>query len=145
MSYGTVAGLNAYAQLRGITISGSPGALLVQSHDYLETLSYLGSRTVSTQDDSWPRTGVIVDGVSVPSSTVPQRIVDAEYVQAIAIDQGNGAQNAISPGVKREKVGSLEVEYQDGAGSTTIDVKTMGILGPYLAGGGGASNFKVLR
>ena len=145
MSYGTVAGLNAYAQLRGITISGSPGALLTQSNDYLETLSYRGSRTVSTQETAWPRSGIVVDGVAVSSAVVPQRIIDAEYVQAIAINQGNGAQNAIEPGIKSETVGPISTEYQDGAQTATIDVKTMAILAPYLTGGTGGNNFRVLR
>ena len=144
-NYGNTTDLTAYAAARGVTLTGDPATLLVNAHDYLESLSYRGYRTVSTQDDSWPRTGVVVDGVTLDSAAVPQRVIDAEYAQSIAIDQGNGAQNAITAGVKREKLGPLETEYQDGAISATIDTKTMSLLSPLLANGSGGSQFSVAK
>ena len=145
MSYGTSSGLSTYASDRGIALTLSPSVLLVRANDYIESLSYAGSRTDTAQTESFPRTGLVVDGVALDSAVIPQRVIDAEYAQAIAIDQGNGAQNAIAPGVKKEKLGPLETEYQDGAGSATIDTKTMSLLAPFLSGGSFGSQFTVRR
>ena len=137
--YGNTTDLTAYATARGVTITGDLAVLLVNAHDYIESLSYDGSRTVSTQADSFPRTGLTVDGIDLDGATVPQRVIDAEYATAISIDAGVDPLATITPGVKREKVGSLEVEYQDGASSQSINRTINALLRPLLASGAGGS------
>lgn len=132
--YGTEIGLEAYATARGVTLEGSPSVLLTQSHDYIESLDYKGTQV--SFNAKWPRTGVKVNGFDIDGSTVPDAIINAEYAQAIAIDLGYGAQAAIEPSAKREKLDVMEVEYQDGASSNAIDVTTMAILRPYLSTSG---------
>lgn len=141
--YGNTTDLIAYAAARGVTLSADPAVLLIQSNDYIESLEYKGTR--ATDAAKWPRSGVYVDGVLLDDATVPQLILDATYAQAIAIDQGVGAQANITPAVKREKVDVLEIEYQDGASSSAIELKTLAILRPVLYGGNGANVINVSR
>lgn len=144
-TYGDETGLNTYITDRGIQLSGNPGQLLVQATDYLETLDYKGKRASTIQGLKWPRSGVVVDGVSIDSLIIPADLEKAAYAQCVAIDNGNGGQAVLDPAVKMEKVDVLEVEYQDGALSASIDPVTMNILRPYLATGSAGGNTFAVR
>ena len=144
MSYGTEQGLVDYADARGVTLSGDPAELLTLAHDYIEAQSYKG-RAVSPAA-RWPRSGVYLDGFLLPSDTVPDQIVNAEYEAAIAIDTGSDPAGTITSGVKREKAGPVEIEYQDGSSSISINRKLDSLLRPFLAwGAAGSATFNVVR
>lgn len=147
MPYGTAQGLTDYAAARGITLTGAASALLQRAHDYLETLSYLGSKTSSAQANEWPRTGAVVDGVTLPSDTVPTDIINAEYQTAIGIDQGADPLAVGSQAIKSERVDVIETVYQDGTSGTQSNPVLLGRLRKYLAapGLGSGNNFLVTR
>ena len=69
----------AYCADRGIAIAGSVddaaiGTFIVRATDYIERTcagAFLGEITASTQPLSWPRTGAILDGAEIGSTTIP--------------------------------------------------------------------------
>ncbi|MEX0469915.1 DnaT-like ssDNA-binding protein [Spiribacter sp. 390] len=140
MAYGTTPGLTTYASERGITISGTAAELLALAHDYIESLDYIGQKTVDDQAEQWPRKNAYVDGVELDDSVVPQGMIDAEYQVAIAIDQGNSPFATVTPGIKAERVDVLSVEYQDGASNRSFDPMVRLKLRKYLAGSSASTN-----
>ena len=134
--YGNSTGLTAYATARGVTLTTDLDVLLTKAHDYIESLYFLGTRTVETQTDSFPRIGLYVDGILLDSETVPQRVIDAEYAAAISIDQDVDPLAAVEQSVKKEKVDVIETEYRDGSSSLTYNRTIMALLKPLLSGGG---------
>ena len=113
MPYSTTLELETYASERGYTIVGDVSVLLVRANDWIEAQSYKGYRTDDTQTTSFPRTGIVVDGIEVDSSTVPAQVKKAEMQMAIELDKGNDPYAATERTAIREKVGTLEVEYSD--------------------------------
>ena len=144
-SYVSEADLTTYATDRGITLVGTASQLLLLSMDTLETRKYQGSKTSNTQPLSWPRSGVVVDGESIADNEIPTDLQTAQIVTALSIDAGVDPMGKIDPAVKREKVDVIEVEYQDNAASRSYDPKINAYLAPFLAYGGGMSNFAVTR
>lgn len=139
-SYASVATADAYHARR-------PGALawdalttpqkesaLIQATDYLQatySTRWKGTRVKVEQALDWPRSGVVVDRVSLAYDQLPPQIVRAtcelalkSLTQPLTADEG--AQ------VKSEKVGSLEVVYADGARQQTRWVLVEQLLGPLL-------------
>jgi len=147
MAYGTDTGLQNYATARGYTLEKTPSILLTLAHDYIESLRYIGAKTVATQPDQWPRKGVNIDGIDITSVTVPQDIIDAEYQLAIAIDNGNDPTAVITPAIKEEEIANqVRVEYQDGQGNRSFDPKVLMKLRKYLVNGTvGIGNIGVIR
>ena len=144
-SYVSEAELTTYATDRGITLIGVASQLLLLSMDTIETRKYQGSKTSNDQPLSWPRSGVVVNGSSIDSDEIPSDLKTAQIVTALSVDAGVNPMGQIDPAVKREKVDVIEVEYQDNAASRTIDPKINAYLAPFLAFGGGMSNFQVTR
>jgi hypothetical protein len=144
-SYVTEAELTAYATARGVTLTAGTEQLLIESMDYIESQSFIGTKKTADQPLQWPREGVYIDGYYVESDVIPNDLKTAQLATATAIDQGNGPQNVLSAAVKREKVDVIEVEYQDGAMSGTIDPKINASLKKLISGGGNIYNFNVSR
>ena len=159
IGYVTDDDLTAYATARGITLTGDKLVLLTKSLDYIETRSYIGSKTIVTQTLQWPRTlcgspyGQLTSNYYALNSfpqgyntiqqcqydneTVPTEIKNAQMIGAILIDQGYDLQPTIGQSVKREKVDVIEVEYQDGSVSGSNQFKALNdILRPFLANSG---------
>lgn len=152
VGYVTTEELTAYATARGITLTGDLSVLLTKSLDYIETRSYIGTKTDSTQTLQWPR---VLCGTSnyyplnmfpqnyqtlgvcgYDSATVPTEIKNAQMIGAILIDGGNDLQPTIGQSVKREKVDVIEVEYQDGSTTGSNQFYALNdILRPFLSGG----------
>lgn len=99
---------------------------LIQATRWLETLTYAGNRCSATQRLKWPRSGATCDGLTSSCDAIPWRIQEAQVVLAIAYtknpDQfpGSGSGGGASAGTftKRQKIGSLEVEYEQYSGTT---------------------------
>jgi len=140
MAYGTDSGLTSYAAARGITLEQTNSILLTLAHDYIESLDYIGQITEEGQPDQWPRQNVYINGYELDETVVPQDIVDAEYQVAVAIDQGNSPFGTVTPGIKRESVDVLSVEYQDGASNRSFDPMVRLKLRKYLRGGTASTN-----
>ena len=102
---------------------------------WLETLSYGGSRCgIPSADDPtkpqallWPRSGVTCEGYTASCELIPYKIERAEALIALQLIQnpgaiipegGSGGGAAAGTYVKRQKLGSLEIEYDQYAGTT---------------------------
>lgn len=59
---------------------------------------------------AWPRYDVVIDGVTLASDTIPQKLKDAQCELALIALSADLAPN-VSAGIKREKVDVLETEY----------------------------------
>jgi hypothetical protein len=144
-SYGNEVGLTAFALLRGIAIALPTGStqtldeykttLLISAMDNNETKSYLGVKTVSTQALQFPRYGIIIDSYDIDSTTVPTDIVKAQYIAALKIYEGYDLQSTLGQSIKREKVSSLETEYQDYTSGAETHRALDDILSPFIQSG----------
>ena len=98
---------------------------LIVATRWMETLSYAGDRCKDTQRLKWPRKGASCDGITSDCAGIPYRIEEAEVTLAIKYstdpDQfpgsGSGGGAAAGTFVKRQKLGSLEVEYDQYSGT----------------------------
>ena len=99
---------------------------LIVATRWLETLTYGGNRCKDTQRLKWPRIGVSCDGIVSDCAGIPYRIQEAEVSLAIkyttdpGLFPGSGSGGGASAGtfVKRQKIGSLEVEYDQYQGTS---------------------------
>lgn len=109
------------------------------------SLSWMGYRVSGrSQSLAWPRTGVYdSEGYSIASAEIPIEVKNAVAEIALRELVSPGAMNpdfTQSEMVKREKVGSLEVEYLNS--STTAEAQrpvllvVRDMIGQFLAGGG---------
>lgn len=129
--YGTNEGFTAYAEAAGYvfpdgttepqkTAARQRGSLFIDRYEP----RFSGSRTGGyTQERAWPRTGASTYyGEPIPSDVVPVAIVNASYEAAYLELTNPGSLSPVVTGsstVKREKVGSLEIEY---AASSSTDI-----------------------
>lgn len=116
-SYVTELELTEYATARGITIAGSTEQILIKAMDYLETLYFIGMRKSYEQTLQWPRYDVVIDGFALDSTVIPNDLKIAQILTALKIDSGEIILADTEQEVLKEKVGDLEVEYQEGSNS----------------------------
>ncbi len=141
-SYVSTTDFTTYATARGITLTSGAETLLVQAMDYIESLSYIGTKYTATQGLQWPRSNVYIDGYLFAYNDIPQELINAQMQVAMAIDVGNGPLATIARATKRERVGELEVEYTAGADSVAIVRTINAMLWKLLSNGAG---FKVIK
>ena len=92
---------------------------LITATAWLETLNYVGDRCNASQALKWPRSGGVCDGVTSDCNGIPLKIQKAEvvlaikYVESPASFPGAGGGDSAPSGtyVKRQKIGGLEIEY----------------------------------
>jgi hypothetical protein len=137
MAYSTEQELTDYATARGITITGDKSVLLTKAHDYIESLDYIGQKTVLSQATKFPRAFMVVDDYDVPSDLVPNDIKKAEMQTALEIDAGVDPLDNIERATKSETLGDMSVTYMDNSAWKTRLTKVNAILRPYLGGGMG--------
>jgi len=90
------------------------------------------------QSMQWPRVDVLVDGYLIATTTIPQRIKDAQCELALIALGADLAPN-ISAGIKREKVDVLETEYFAGApAGTTVYTAVNNLLADYVKSANGS-------
>jgi len=141
-SYVSTTDFTTYATARGVTLTSGAETLLVQAMDYIESLSYIGTKYTAAQGLQWPRSNVYIDGYLFAYNDIPQELINAQMQVAMAIDVGNGPLVTVARSTKRERVGELEVEYMDGAASTSTVRAINAMLWKLLASGFG---FKVTK
>jgi len=126
-SYVTEAELTTYAADRGITFTATDKTvLLIKAMDWLETRSFIGTKTIYNQALQFPRIlcsdpylnySQYPQGYYTPcpydSVTVPTEIKTAQCIAALLIDGGSDLQSTLTQTIKREKVSVLETEYAD--------------------------------
>lgn len=96
---------------------------------------WAGCRVNSTQALDWPRYGVVVDGYSVASDSVPTDIANACADLALKASTAPLAPD-IERAIIRDKTGPLETEWSPYASQVTRYRAIDGMLSPYLTGGG---------
>lgn len=135
----------AWAAARGITLSGTAAVLLTKALDWVELQRYQGSRTDETQQLSWPRTGVYIDGVLQDSTTVPGLVEELQMRVAADMDAGSDPLGVGSQTVQSETVvGAVSVTYAAGSYQPRTSSQVSLILGKLSAAGGG-TQFTVSR
>jgi len=143
-AYATVAGFKAYCDARGITYGTDSviEQLLRKGTDYLTEAyrsRWAGERVGTVQALDWPRFYVPYADTSV-NDYYPSTIVPAEVVRAnieCAIRAATTTLNADrTQAVKRKKVGTVEVEYQDNTTTKVTLPAITGMLRPLLTGTG---------
>ena len=124
-SYVTVAELDSWATLYGITLNAADEAakevIILKGAAYVESFraEFDGNKVESTQPMQWPRENVTIDGFDFPSNEIPQDLKNAQLQAAVETDAGADLQANQGQTVKREKVDVIEVEYMDGSSSST--------------------------
>ena len=98
------------------------GSIVIDRYE----MKFSGTRTGGfAQERAWPRTGATTYyGEAIPSDVIPAAIVNASYEAAfLELTNPGSLLPVITPGaaVKREKIGQLEVEYQQTPSSATVD------------------------
>jgi len=98
---------------------------LITACMWMETLNYAGERCKATQRLKWPRSGASCDGVVADCSAIPYKIQETQVQLAwVAVKDpspiidGGGGGAAAGTYVKRQKLGSLEIEYDQYSGTS---------------------------
>lgn len=135
-SYVSETELNAYATARGVTLTGDLSVLLVKAMDYLETRTFIGVKSSSTQPLQWPRLTCNYGSLCEwGAATVPLPIKYAQMTAAMLVAAGYELQPVVGRVAKREKVDVLEVEYADNSPLTSQFQGLQDILRPFLHSG----------
>lgn len=139
-AYISVADADAYFSARGNAAwaaldTDSKEQALRRGADYLETAYAWRGQRATAQTLSWPRSCVVVDGVDVPSDSVPQAIQRANAELAVRASAGDLAADE-SAQVKQETVGPITVVYADGARQNARYVAVDAMVAAYVRGGG---------
>lgn len=128
---------------------GSPSAAVLRERGsaYIDNVygaRFRGAPTGGiTQDRAWPRIGATAYGAAIADDVIPTAVVSAAYFAAYREATSPGSLSATSSGgVKREKVGSLEVEYFEAASQDLRDANARrlapaileidGLLAPFI-------------
>ena len=145
-SYVTEAELTTYAADRGITLTAATDVLLIKAMDYIESLSFIGTKYSKGQALQWPRSNVYIDGFYFVPTIIPPALQTGQIATALAIDSDNGPLATVGRSTKREKVDVIEVEYMDSAAAQPI-VKTINaaMRKILVSGGSGTTTFEVNR
>lgn len=98
------------------------GSIVIDRYE----IRFSGSRAGGFgQERAWPRNGATTYyGEEIPSNVIPAAIVSASYEAAfLELTNPGSLLPVITPGasLKREKIGQLEVEYQDTVSGATVD------------------------
>lgn len=137
---------DTWANARGFMIKGSSSELLTQALDWLELQQFAGSKTDAAQPNQWPRTGVVIDGVSVPRDTVPQQVIDLQMRVAADIDAGmdpSGQRKAVKSSAT--VFGAVAVTYAAGSSDSPLSTQAMALLRKLRGGMGGFNQIEVTR
>ena len=126
-SYVTELELTNYAAARGITITGDTETLLIKAMDYLEAQIYYGEKTDEDQDLEFPRND---------DTDVPAKIKAAQIIAALLIDSGENLFPTGTQSVKRERVATIEIEYQDNTSARSTYTQLNALLSPFLNSSG---------
>ena len=137
-SYVTLAEAEAYAEVRPnakwhAASNDEKTVALINATIWLETLNYDGERCDPSTTDannpqslSWPRKNATCDGVTATCSFIPNQIKAAQielamqYIANPNLFPGTGGGGGAAQGtyISKQKIGSLEIEYDQYAGGT---------------------------
>lgn len=117
--YGDDAGLTAWLASQGHTLPvGAPSSAVLRQRgaDYVDGVYGPRFRGIPTagisQERAWPRIGASAYNLAIADNVIPSAVINASFAAAYQEATSPGSLTATTSGtVKREKVGSLEVEY----------------------------------
>lgn len=153
-SYISVADASTYFTARAVTTWGALAtdalreAALRKATEYMISTyrdRWQGLRVYPTvQALCWPRYGVAIEGVYLDDDVIPETIKRA--CAELALKAASADLNPdLTQGVVREKVGSIEVEYDKSSPQSTRYKAIDAMLAPYLKTGGGGCSMKLVR
>jgi hypothetical protein len=119
-SYLSTTDLQAYADDRGITITGDKSELLILAMDYIEQQIFKGYKVRFDQPLQWPRYNVYVDGYTISYTTIPDLLKAGLAECAIAIDAGNNPLAEIPREKSSVTVGTISVSYAPSSSPVSI-------------------------
>lgn len=147
-SYATADDLRKFALAREFNLPDAVEPLLLKAMDYLNGLSWYGSRLSVSQPLPWPRSGVVFDGAKLPSDTIPAQLVTAQCMLSVEAINGDLLAANREAAVKSERVeGAVTVTYSvaDGQSFTPSYPLVTGILTGLVSGRGFAINATARR
>ncbi|WP_311272184.1 MULTISPECIES: DnaT-like ssDNA-binding protein [unclassified Rhizobium] len=133
-AYGNIAGFTTYAEAAGYafpdgTTDAQKSAALLRGSLVIDRYEprFSGKRAGGfAQDRAWPRTGASTYyGEAIPDNVIPAAIENAAYEAAFLELTNPGSLSPVITGsatVKREKIGSLEVEYSSSSSMSFEDM-----------------------
>lgn len=104
---------------------------LIGATKAIETMKFIGSRTVSTQKLSFPREGVYVDGILIDATVVPQDIKDAVCEYAILMLQEDYTAPDDLAQFGEVAVGSIKIKTNPSKGGKAIPPMVASLLSNY--------------
>jgi hypothetical protein len=119
---------------------------LRRASDYFEQVYggiFKGRRVSAMQALSWPRIGAYLNDYEVSSTTIPTLVIKATAELAYKAAQGNLAPD-LTQGIKREKVGAIEVEYDNYSVQYTRFRSVDNLLAPLMTAAAGGA-FKAVQ
>ncbi|EMK1731258.1 hypothetical protein V8N76_004564 [Salmonella enterica] len=119
-SYASVDDLREYARTRGYACPDDDDActtLLMQAMDYLDPLSWNGTRTDPLQPCAWPRENVVLEGTELDKDTVPRQVLMAQCRLALDAQETDLTPSFASGGevVQESVAGAVSVSYASGS------------------------------
>ena len=148
--YGDDSGFTAFLSANGLTLPvGAPASAVLRQRGsafidnaYGERFRGVPTAGIS-QDRAWPRTGATAYGAAIADDVIPTAVVQASYFAAYREGSSPGSLSATpSGGVRREKVGAIEVEYFEAASQDLRDANARrlapaileidGLLAPFI-------------
>ena len=147
-SYASVAEADAYLAVRGDTSTwtalntGQKESKLQWAAIYLDTLTFKGTRSTSTQALQWPRIGVWDrDGYTVASDAIPQALKNAQAEMAFQLVANDWTQGLGPVSNETLSVGSISLGRET---YRPFPAAVLALLRPFLASTPGASG-RVVR
>lgn len=97
---------------------------LIQAADWIDSLVWGGTKTVSSQAREFPRDTMMCRGTALTDGTIPDQVVKGEFHLALALIADSTAQSLPGTGtnVRRAKAGSAEVEFFRPTQGTAFDL-----------------------
>lgn len=145
-SYGALADFQAYATKMGWTLTATEAeqeAYLRRATIYLDTTyRFVGYKAASTQALAWPRIvyDTDEDGYSIPSDSIPQAVINAQFELAWVQHGGTDILEAVTTGgltAHRVKVGEIEEDKEYASGKVRPGYPAVsGMLRGYIIGPG---------
>lgn len=136
-SYASVAEADAYLAVRGDTstwtalTTGQKESKLQWAAIYLDTLTFKGTRSTSTQALQWPRVGVVDrDGYTVASDAIPQALKNAQAEMAFQLIANDWTQGLGPVSNETLSVGSISLGRET---HRAFPAPVLALLRPFLA------------
>lgn len=111
---------------------------LVTAYRMLDRVRWAGDRTVSSQAQDWPRTGLTdLEGNEIDSGSVPQFVIDAQCELALSLLSDATVQTNSDTGsnIRSLKAGSAEIEFFTSQSGPRFPTIVHELIGYYIEGG----------